>query len=299
MDFRRLEYFVSIAQLGSLTKASDFLGVSEPSLSRQLRLLEEDLKGTLFQRTGRGVRLTPAGMVFLEQVLGILESVKRARAAFAEANTGSMGRVTVGIPPRIARVLTGPLIETFRQELPKASINVVEGLSATLSEWLQSGRIEIALLYNQRSLPNVDIEPLCKEELVLVGSRRGQRLPRRMKFAATAKYPLILPAMPNIIRATVESACRQTQVQPDIVIESDTVQSILDLVRRNLGYSFVPRGSIPARSRESDFTISSIDGPQLIHEVAIATSRRHPQTQLGLQTCETIRALNLPALLSG
>ena len=297
MDFRRLEHFIAIAQFGSLTKASEALGVSEPSLSRQIRLLEKELDGSLFFRTGRGVRLTPAGTVFFEQASAIIEMGKRAKSAISEINSGSAGRIVVGIAPRIARVAMGPLIEAFQRKLPKASINVVEGLSVTLSDWLQLGRIEVAVLYNQRPLRSLDIEPLCKEELVLVGNAERGPLPKKLKFAEIGAYPLILPATPNIIRTSVDSACRQAQVQPNIVVEADTVQSILELVKRNLGYSIVPRGVVPKDKRQSQLVMCPVEAPRLTHYIALATSRKLPRTQLGLLTCQTIRELNLPKLL--
>jgi LysR family nitrogen assimilation transcriptional regulator len=297
LDFRRLEYFVAIAQCGSLTRAAELMGVSEPSLSRQVRLLEEELGGALFYRTGRGVRLTPGGGVFRDQASAILEMGKRARSAFAQVNSGSSGRIAVGIPPRIARVVMGPLIESFRRKLPQASINVVEGLSVTLSDWLQLGRIEIALLYNQRAIPSLELETLSKEELVFVGSTKRGPFPKRVKFADLPAYPLILPSSPNITRTSVEFGCRQAQVEPKIVIETDTLQSILDLVKRNLGYSIVPRGSVARDLPRSGLQMCPLGAPRLSHSLALATSRRHPKTQLGLQTCAAIRELNLPVLL--
>lgn len=297
MDFRRLEYFVAIAQFGSLTKASEVLGVSEPSLSRQVRVLEEELNGRLFFRTGRGVRLTAAGTVFFDQASAIIEMGKRARSAIAEINSGSSGRIAVGLPPSIARIVMGPLIEAFQRKLPKASINVVEGLSVTLSEWLQLGRIEIAVLYNQRPLPGLEIEHLCEEELVLIGNAERGPLPKKVKFADIGAYPLILPGAPNLMRTSVDLACRQAQAQPNIVVEADTVQSIIELVRRNLGYSIVPRGIVPRDKRQARLVTSLLEGPRVVHTIALATSRKLPLTQLGIQTSQIIRDLNLPKLL--
>jgi LysR family nitrogen assimilation transcriptional regulator len=190
-----------------------------------------------------------------------------------------------------------PLMEAFQRQLPNASITVVEDLSVALSERLSLGRIEIALLFNQRSSPNLTIETLCSEELVLVGGNSRAALPKLVKFAEIRKFPLILPAMPNTIRTSVESACRQAQIQPDIVIEVDTVQSILDLVRKGMGYTIVPRGTVPHDLRQSGYRVCRIGSPRLTHTVSLATSRGHPLTRLGIKTCQVIRELNLPKLL--
>jgi LysR family nitrogen assimilation transcriptional regulator len=297
MDIRELEFFIKVAELGSLTKAAVALDISQPSLSRQVHLLESELNSPLFYRTGRGVRLTPAGAVFLEHASAIIEAAKRAQSAVSEFSAGAAGRIAIGIPPRIARVLTPPLIETFRRMVPRASINVAEGLSATLGEWLNIGRIEMALLFNPPNSLHLDLEPLCREELVLVGCESHHALPKVVKFAELVHYPLILPPIPNAIRATVESGCRHAQVQLKIVIEVDTVQAILDLILRKQGFGIVPRGAVP--SKQSRFCVARIERPHMTHTVMLATSRRQPVTQLRTKTCQLIRDLNLPGLLGG
>ena len=298
MDIRELEFFIKVAELGSFTKAAVSLGISQPSLTRQIHLLERELNSSLFYRTGRGVRLTPAGTVFREHASAIIETAKRAQSAVSEFTTGAAGRIAIGIPPRIARVFTPPLVEAFRRMAPHASINVAEGLSATLCEWLNLGRIEMALLFNPPNSLHLDLEPLCREELVLVGCANHRAIPEKVKFAELVHYPLILPPIPNAIRTTVESGCRSAQVQPNIVIEVDTVQAILDLVLRKQGFGIVPRGAVP-KKLISRFCVARIDRPYMTHTVMLATSRRQPVSQLRTKTCQLIRDLNLPNLLGG
>ena len=105
MDLRQLEYFVRVAELGGFTRAAIALGVAQPALSRQVRLLEVELRQTLLARNGRGAVPTEAGQVLLEHARGILHQVDRAREELARLRGGLAGRVTLGLPPSVARAL--------------------------------------------------------------------------------------------------------------------------------------------------------------------------------------------------
>ena len=124
------------------------LDVAQPTLSRQVRLLEQELGQHLLYRNGRGVEPTEAGLRFVEHARALLALAERAREDLRSLRETPAGKVSVGLPPRIARVLTPPLVQAFRREFPGASIAVAEGLSAQVREWLLAGRVDLALLYD-------------------------------------------------------------------------------------------------------------------------------------------------------
>ena len=148
MNLRQLDYFVRVAELGSFSKAAQILNIAQPALSRQVRLLETDLRATLLQRTGRGVVLTEAGKRLFDHSVGILQLVSRVREDIESSRGEPAGRIVVGLPPSMGRLLTLPLVEEFRRVLPKARLAIVEGLSTHLSEWISTGRVDLGLLYN-------------------------------------------------------------------------------------------------------------------------------------------------------
>ena len=184
MNLIQIEYFLRVAELGSLTRASLVLGVSQPTLSRQIRALEVQLRHTLLHRNGRGVELTPAGQCLVEHAEAMLEAAARARAALDRVRNAPSGRVVVGLPSRIARVLTEPLLRAFKKQYPKASITVAEGLSTVLHEWLMMGRVEVALLFNPVHRAELELLPLYSEELVLVGPKTAH--PAQPRALSTA-----------------------------------------------------------------------------------------------------------------
>ena len=171
MELKQLEYLVRVAELGSFTRAAQALGIARPALSRQGRLLEVELRQNLLDRNGRGATPTEAGQLLLEHGRGILHQVERAREELGRVRTGLSGRVALGMPPSVARVLTVPLTRAFRQRLPEAQLSISEGLSTAMQENLLNGRLDIAVLYNPSAMPGVEHQPLPSEELPLVHPR--------------------------------------------------------------------------------------------------------------------------------
>lgn len=134
MELRQLESLVAIVEGGSFSRAAITLNLAQPSLSRQIALLEKELGQRLLVRTGRGVELTAAGEVFIGHARAMLDAARRGRDAMHELGRVPGGRVTVGMPPRVALALSVPLVRRFRERFPRAVITVLEGLSLSLRE---------------------------------------------------------------------------------------------------------------------------------------------------------------------
>ena len=122
----------------------------------------------------------------------VLETARRGRDAMHDLGQEPGGRVTVGMPPRVAMGLSVPLVRSFRARFPRAVITVLEGLSLSLRESLVAGRLDLALLFDPQPSPQLAYETLMREQLLLVAPP-GSRLPARVPLAALSSYPLVLP----------------------------------------------------------------------------------------------------------
>ncbi|MGA8786041.1 MAG: LysR family transcriptional regulator, partial [Polaromonas sp.] len=111
---RRLEYFVAVAEAGSFSKAAAALVMSQPALSQQVAALEQETGQRLLNRTGRGADPTEAGLALLTHARAIFELAERARADMRERQLIPSGRITIGLPPRVAHAMTADLVERFR-----------------------------------------------------------------------------------------------------------------------------------------------------------------------------------------
>ncbi|MBE7941585.1 MULTISPECIES: LysR substrate-binding domain-containing protein [Ramlibacter] len=295
MDLKQLEYFVRVAELGSFTRAAIELDVAQPALSRQVRLLEVELRQTLLVRNGRGAVPTEAGTILLEHGRGILHQVQRARDDLGRLRGGVSGRVAVGLPSSVARVLTVPLTRAFREALPQAHLSISEGLSGGLQEGLATGRLDIALLYNAQPSRELDISPLLEEDLLLVQARPPglpeDPPPGPVALMDVAALPLVIPTRPNAIRMHVEAQMADIGARPTVALEIDGVSSILDLVLDGAGCAILSRNALLNSHRPSAYTARQIGAPPLRIRLCLVTSLQRPATPVQKATLDLIREI--------
>ena len=303
MNLRQLESFVRVAELGSFSKAARVLDIAQPALSRQVRLLETDLRETLLLRNGRGVSLTPAGRRLFEHGVQILQQVALAREDLGAERDTAVGQVTLALPPSMSRRLTRPLIEGFRAQLPRARVTVVEGLSAHIAEWITSGRADLGLVYNPEPSAALEIKPLLREPLCLVesaakGAARGKRAPpATLPLAEIGAYPLILPERHQSIRRLLETQATLAGVALGIACEVSSVPAIIDLVCAGMGHAVLNASAVAASGRETDLVVRKIVQPEIVSVLCLAQSATKPPTPLTRQARALLEALiaGLPA----
>ena len=298
MKLEQVESFVRVAELGSFTRAALVLGMPQPSLSRQIRALETELRHSLLHRNGRGVELTPAGQCFLEHGHALLETARRAVGALDELRTAPRGRVAIGLPSRVAKALTTPLVQAFRERFPEASITIAEGVSTVLHEWLVLGRVEIALLFDPAYSADLELKPLYSEELVLVGPKAARSLqPRVLPLRELKKYPLILPRMPNATRSVLAAAAARAGVDLTVSVEVDTISNILELIAGRIGFGVMPASAVRAAGGEARYRTSRIQSPVIRNQLFLATYKHHRHTNLASEMKNVLSTINLAGLL--
>lgn len=278
MELKQLEYFIRVAELGSFTRASIVLNIAQPALSRQVRLLEVELHQNLLIRNGRGVTTTEAGKVLLEHGRGILHQVERTKEELSRVRGALSGRVVLGLPPSLLRMLAVPLMREFRTHLPNAALSISEGLSMTMHESLISGRLDVALLYNIVPSPDVENFPLLEEELFLIKRKQEGVPPAPVSLREVVDIPLVIPSRPNSIRMLVESEMANLGCRPKIALEIDGVSAILELVADGEGSAILTRNAIVSSGKPEAYSLHPIVKPSLRSRLVMAVSLRHPAT---------------------
>lgn len=282
MDLKQLEYFVRVAELGSFTRAAHALQIAQPALSRQVRLLEVELRQNLLLRNGRGATPTEAGKLLLEHGRGILHQVVRAREELSRMRGAVAGRVAIGLPPTLARVLAVPLTHAFRQQLPDAQLSITEGLSMGMQEALVRGQLDLAVLYNAQALPELEYQDLLDEELLLV-QRRAPGLqedppPPPATLQQVAALPLLIPSRPNAFRMVVDTELARLGLKPSVALEIDGVSAILDLVAEGIGCAVLSRHAVMRSVKPSAYSVRPIGTPPLRIGLSVAMSAQRPST---------------------
>jgi len=211
-----------------------------------------------------------------------LHQVERAREELGRVRSGLSGRVALGLPPSVARMLTVPLTRAFRTRMPEAQLSISEGLSSAMQENLQNGRLDIAVLYNPSQVQGIEHTPLVKEELLLVQPRpaglQEDPPPPPIRLREVAALPLVIPTRPNAIRMHVESEMAAMGCRPLISLEIDGVSAILDLVADGAGYAILSRNAVMRSVRPSAFTVRPLSDPPLTIQLTTAISSLRPTT---------------------
>lgn len=290
MDLKQLEYFVRVAELGSFTKASMVLSVTQPTLSRYVRQLEVELRHNLFNRNGRGISLTEQGSLFLAHARGILEQINRARQQLEYMESSPSGRVVIGVPPIVGCILTTQLAGTFRKRFPNASLAIIEGKSWSIQEWLVLGRIDIGVWYSPAASPHIRITPLMDKDLCLISPAGSMPQKKTIDLKDLGLYPLILPGQPSTQRTLVETAAAKAGAELDVVLEVDGSRFILDLIDQGHGHAILPQ-YVMQESRFADrLQANLIVNPQLTTTLCYAVSSQRPLTRLAQATAELIES---------
>jgi LysR family transcriptional regulator, nitrogen assimilation regulatory protein len=278
MDFRQIRYFIAIAEKGSLSAASDAIHIAQPALSTQIANLEAELGVQLFERHGRGVRLTAAGSTFLEHAYVIRDDIAAAKAAVTAALPAPSGIVYAGLPMTTSTVLTVPIIEYVRSAHPKIDLRIVDGMSGDVVNWLIEGRLDVAVLYEAHKAPSSTALPLLEDELCLIGLNEGDfSQVLQVEFKDLVKYPQIASSDQHSLRRLLDETASRQCVKLNYVQTIDSVPQLRELVLRGIGYTILPRIAFADAIASKALRFAPLRNPDLrLRSWLALTPRREP-----------------------
>ncbi len=251
MDSKALRYFQTVAEFGGYSRGAEFLRLSQPALSRQIKRLEEEVGTALFVRHGHGVTLTGAGRTLLARSQAILRQIEQARAELREGASGPGGTVTLAVPPAAGTYLVPALAERFAAAYPNVFLKVVGGYSGYIHEWLVRGQVDLACVHDPLPQRGFDAIPLVQEPVFLVGrpgsfpSRKGP-----VSTADLATLPMILPSRPNASRRLLDEWMAAEHLALNLRMEVDDPLIIRALLRAGRGFCLLSRGAFEADLRD-------------------------------------------------
>lgn len=271
MDFKQLRAFLTVADTGNVTRAAELLNLVQPAVSRQLRLLEEDVGTELFERQRHGMVLTEPGKTLLTYARRAMLELERARAELATAPKGIGGLVTVGLLPSTGDLLAGPLVTAIAARYPHIRTRIAMGYAGTLHQWLETGEIDVALLYDVERLPNIEAQPLLQEALWVVGPPSAKlRKQRPVALADLAEQPMILPSRPHGIRTLVDRACVLAKVELTIAAETNAMSIQKSLVLGGHGLTILPAIAFVDELARKQMSGAPLSNPQITRTIVLA-----------------------------
>ena len=283
MELLELRYFVQVADLGSFSRASVKLSISQPALSRQIQKLEHELRTNLFYRHGRGVSLTQPGRKLYEVARHLLGALAEIKEEIQDQSERLTGTVALGLPPSICATLGAPLARRFHENYPDATLRIHEVFSGTLLEWVEGGRLDLAVLYDARRGRSMLSSPLLIENLLLIQSARlgtggngaggnGDPVPLGTVGAET----LVLPGPENGLRRVVDAAVRRADITLRVEMEIDSVTAIKQLVEEGMGSSILPFGAVHREVMQGRLTAREILSKDMHAMLVTATPLHQP-----------------------
>lgn len=292
MELRQLEYFLAVAESGAFSRAAMLLSVGQPILSRQIKALEQDLGAQLYHRTGRGIVLTEAGRVFEQHARSVVDRTKIAREEMRDLSASPTGSVLIGMPPSVGVVLTVPIVQRFREQFPKVSLTVMEGFSGDLLEWLTTGRIDMAVLYNAPRIKALSTDPLLTDELFLLGPSRDPAGagPGPVPASRLNEIPLILSTRPHGLRLLVDEFLAAAGVTPRVPLEINAVPSTLRLVEFGVGYTILSPSCAHDLIAAGRIRSWPLVEPKMTRSLVLAVSTRRTIAKAGRALMRIVRA---------
>ena len=271
MDLKQLRAFMTVAETGNVTRAAELLNLVQPAVSRQLRLLEEDVGVPLFLRERHGMVLNDAGKALLAYARRAMLELDRARAEIAPSVDGIAGLVTIGLLPSTGDIIASELVRSVAKRYPGIRVRIAMGYAGTLQEWLESGEIDAAILYGVERAPHIVAKPLLEEPLWVVGSASAKlRRQRPVTLASLAGKPMILPNGPHGIRTLLDHACAVSNVELTTVAETNAMAIQKSLVLGGHGLTILPPIAFASELANKQVTAAPLVEPRITRTIVLA-----------------------------
>jgi DNA-binding transcriptional LysR family regulator len=267
MDVRQLEMFRAVVEEGGFTRASLKLHVSQSAISRQLKLLEEELGTLLLQRTGRGVVLTPQGEILLSTANRIYRDLQEVVAQIADTQKLQRGMLTLGGGMTVCLYIFPKLLKKFRGLYKNIDLRVTAGAADELLRMLRSHEIDLLLLTLPVVAPDLEVLPVMKEEMVVV-TGRGHALSRERITdpKSVGRYPLILFESGSNTRKVIDEFFVERQIPMNVIMETENVEIIKAMVASGLGVTVLPFGAIASDLRGGRFGWARVRGGRMVRD---------------------------------
>lgn len=275
ISFELYRIFNVVAKLGSISRASEELLLSQPAVSISIKKLEEQLGGDLFIRTKEGVVLTTEGKIFHKYIKQAIETIYNAESKYTELINLETGSVKVGSSVAVARAFLLPYFEQFQQNYPKIDINIETGSSLELISKLKSGSLDIIFINSHYERSDIEITK-CFElnDCFAVGKKYQKLCNKQIKLESLNKYPLMLPNSNNF-RYFINNFFREQNVILKPKVEFDSYDLIYEFTKHGFGIGYLTKEYIKTDIENGDLFILDVHPKFPSRFIGLAVSKDH------------------------
>ena len=291
LGLQALRVFVRVASTGSLSRTAAGLGIAQSAVSRHIAQAEAELGGALFHRTGRGVVATELATALLERARAVVESMDGLMEEARDFGGVPRGTVRIGVLHGTSGTLPSRLYAKVRERLPRVRLEMVEGHSGEIEEWIASGHAAIGILNRYRPGKWPGAQRLTTNPVCLVGRREPVKLPASISLRALAGFPLVVPVSPNALRTRLDELAQRAKVTLDIAVEASGNTTVKSLVIDHGLFAVMPYHACATDVRAGTLQASRIEDRGLHAAVLLVTSARRPATKAAREVARLIPAL--------
>ncbi len=289
MEPDQLRAFVAVAEERHFTKAARDIAIAQPSLSKRIRLLEEELGTTLFHRMRGNVALTPAGEALLPWARRILNDLSVAADEVRELSGLRRGRLSVGATPSITVAILPGALAGLRAAYPGLDLKLHEAGSRDLVREVDEGALDLALVIQPVRHRSLLTLPLLREELVVAVTRDHPLAERdAVPLTELRNVPLVMFREGYDLRATTLAACSSAGFEPRLAVEGGEMDGVLRMTAAGLGVAIVPSMVV---ARGGNLRAVRLVRPRLVRTIAFAYRKDRPPSRAARELMERVTAL--------
>jgi LysR family transcriptional regulator, nitrogen assimilation regulatory protein len=275
VDLKQVDYFLSLAREGNMTRAARQLNIVQPALSMQIAKLETSFGKRLFNRTAHGVSLTSAGEALLQLATGIRREVDHAEEEMARLDGNVSGRVRVGMIASAAQCTLAASSAKVATRYPEIRLMICEGYTDQLIDWVTSGELDVALInMPKRRLPLTVHHILDERMMFAYGKKNRTRFPKNVPFEQLGRLDLILPSRRHGLRLILDSAASEAGVTLHPRLEVDTLAAICEIVAATDLVSVLPGVALYPLYAAGRIRGKGIVSPTIVRTVSWVTNPR-------------------------
>jgi LysR family transcriptional regulator, nitrogen assimilation regulatory protein len=277
IDIRQLNTFLTIAETGSFSRASERLFTAQPALSRQIRMLEEAMNVKLFIRHGRGVVMTAAGELLNQRAHTLLMDLERIRTDVAAVAGEVTGQVILGIIPSVAHTLSGAIIKKYRETYPQVTLIIEQAGSGELQAMVEQNRASIVVMYEPQHARNLHCSPFLTEGLYLISPLDSQYTKKSsVSFKQALQLSHAMHGLGNGLRSMLEKAAAAIHEKIHIDTEVNSLPLQLDMVRRGACHTILPYAAVHEMVSRGELCASKIISPDVSRSLVFGLPADRP-----------------------
>lgn len=268
MDLRQLEMFLAIVETGSFTRAGEKLFVSQSAISRQIKMLEEELGDQIFRRIHKKIYLTPTGEILLQHSRKVFNDLRMMESEIADLTHLRRGSLHLAGGMSVCTYLFPKLLKRYRELYPNVELRIATGISEEILRMLRANEADLALLSLPFQDPDLEVVPVMTEELVLVMNDKHPLAEREtLEFADLAPFTFIHFERGSNTRRVIDRIFAEERLQFRNTMELQNVEITKPLVQMGLGISMVPYPAVVASPSGSGLLYRRVGGRRIYREL--------------------------------